>query len=57
MISVWLCVVAGLYLVAAPFLTNTSNFLSSLLFKVIPFFIGVLLLFIAARDAGWMVHV
>ena len=54
---VWLCVLAALYLLFFVSIIKTDNMKSAVIFKFIPLLIVVLLIVIAARDAGWVVHV
>ena len=45
-------IVAGLYLILLAFMFNAPGFMSTLLYKLIPFVLGAALLFIAADISG-----
>ena len=47
---------AGLYLVLGGIVLKTDNFLSSLLFKVMPFVLGASCLITVAHNAGYIVN-
>jgi len=46
-------IVTGIYLVMGALTMNTKNLLSAVLFKVIPFFLGLGCLFSAGKLIGW----
>ena len=48
---------SGLYIMLGGVVLNTSNFKSTLLFRVIPFLIGLLILFVSAEMSGCIVNV
>lgn len=45
--------VTGVYLILIALLMNTENIRSAMLFKVIPFFLGVSCLFTSGKLLGW----
>jgi hypothetical protein len=57
MIVVGLCIVAAITLLFIAVAVDVKNLLSTILIKFIPLLIAALLIFIAARDAGWIVRV
>ena len=58
MFSAWIALVSGLFLVVAGLILNANkNVESKIVFKVIPFVLGVCLLFSAAQLFGFVVRV
>ncbi len=55
MISTIILCVAILYLWIMSFIMSTENFRSTMIFKFIPFLIGVGLLFVVVTRLGWLV--
>ena len=47
--------VIGVLLVIVSFIMNTENFLSSVLFKCVPFFSGSYLIFYFLMNVGWII--
>ena len=41
--------IAGLWLISVSLILHTSNFISATIFKVVPFFLGGALLFVAGK--------
>jgi len=42
----WISIIAGVYYIIGSFVQNTKNFVSALLYKVIPFFLGTGCIFV-----------
>jgi len=58
MFSAWIALVAGLSLAVFSLIVNASrNLESKITFKVIPFILGLCLLFSAAQLFGWIARV
>lgn len=49
-----LLAMSGIFFIAFSFVITTQNLISSILFKVMPFFFGLLHLFIAAKNMGML---
>jgi len=48
-IYAWITLIAGIYFLINSFALNTKNFISALLFKIIPFFLGAGCIFVALK--------
>lgn len=46
--------IAGLWLIGIALMMTTKNVISSVIFKVIPFFLGMGCLFSAGKTLGWL---
>jgi len=46
-------IVTGIYLLLGTFTMHTENLFSSMVFKVIPFFLGIGCLFSVGKILGW----
>lgn len=46
--------VAGMWMISMVLITNASGILNNLIFKVIPFFIGMASMYTSAKLLGWI---
>ena len=51
---IWIVFITGVFNITFSLINKTKNFNSSLLYKVIPFFLGLGCLFYSAKILGWI---
>lgn len=50
----YILVVTGVWMISMSLITRPQNFLSSVIFNIIPFFLGLGTLFVSAKLLSWI---
>jgi len=51
---IWVVLILSIYTISTALIMNTADLFSSVIFKIFPFFLGLIVLFYAVKELGWI---
>lgn len=51
---IWAVLILSIYTISTAIIMQTADLFSALIFKIFPFFLGLITLFYAVKELGWI---